>query len=259
MLSDPTDGDPLRVTNGLREFFSDSRSSTQLSDPRLVMGGASPSRAAPYFYALAGRLEAWMREQAKPVLLVTSAVSGEGKSFIAWNVAASIANASGHTLLVEADPAEACAVASPVLSVPGASADRVGDAIRTSASSEDRSIRGLSLLPATLALARNSQSLISAQAHKLIEAARAGGPPRYVIIDAPSVLTGPEAILLARVADAVLFVVAANHTPRGAVATALETVKEFTFAGVVVNRFVPTFSSVRTLKRSKSPRQRPNS
>ena len=56
------------------------------------------------------------------------------------------------------------------------------------------------------------------------------------------VLTAPETQIVARMADALVMVVAANRTPRHAVARALVHFSGCEIAGVVLNRFEPSYS-----------------
>lgn len=150
---------------------------------------------------------------ARPTLLVTSAVPGEGKSIAAASLAAIMARTDGPALLIEADlrrprlarllGVEAGVGLAQVLLAQRELADAVAPT----------SIEGLSLLPAGLSPASNPSDLLGAGALAgILEAARARY--RTIIIDTPPALGMADASLLAPRVDGVLFVVRLGHARR---------------------------------------------
>lgn len=71
--------------------------------PMLVIGAEGMLRSAEPFHSLRITLDNRRADKSTTVLLVTSALSGEGKSFVAFNLAACFASAGTRTLFVDAD------------------------------------------------------------------------------------------------------------------------------------------------------------
>ncbi len=69
-------------------------------------------------------------------------------------------------------------------------------------------------------------------------------PPHYLIVDAPAASSVPEPQILGGLMDALVVVVAANHTPRELVRQTIEKVEGTKVFGIVLNRFEPPHSSL---------------
>ena len=80
-------------------------SAAQVRGPALVVGRSEPQyrKVVEQFHLLAVGLQNWSEEQDKRVFMLTSALSGEGKSFMALNLAASLARIGNRVVLVDAD------------------------------------------------------------------------------------------------------------------------------------------------------------
>lgn len=214
-------------------------------DPRLdeaallLSGAASDARLSPtgeairllrtnVLHALAG--------QERPVVLITSAVAGEGKTLCAAQLALVLARAGGPVLLVEGD------LRRPRLGrLFGRPAERgltqvlFGDC-ELAAAIVPSGHEGLSLLPAGPTPASSPGDLLtSAALSRLIGEARASF--RTVVIDGPPVLGLADTSLLAPHADAVLHVVRLGHVRRREVEASLEQLRGIGAGqvGVVLN------------------------
>ena len=71
--------------------------------PALIAGQVPMSRAAEKFQLLRVWFENWTTAQQKRVIMTSSALPGEGKSFVALNLAATLAIAGYRVMLVDAD------------------------------------------------------------------------------------------------------------------------------------------------------------
>lgn len=157
-------------------------------------------------------------------ILIASGMPGEGKSFVAANLAISLARNSNHNiLLIDGDlrrPTLHTLLGAPnskglsdYLQGTVGMADIMqrdkerGDA----ASSGEQNISKLTLIPSGKASDKSSELVASQRLEELIKALS----PQFdwIVIDAPPVLAVTDAVELARAADAVLLVARAESTP----------------------------------------------
>jgi exopolysaccharide/PEP-CTERM locus tyrosine autokinase len=171
------------------------------------------------------------------VIVVASALPGEGKTFTAINLALSLALERGReVLLVDGD------VAKPHIthlfgleSEPGL-LDLVGAAGRTF---EDTIVKtdypSLYVLPAGSRNLQATEILRSERTTSLL-AALVAEPHRIVLIDSPPLLVTSEAGVLTSLAGQVVLVVKAAHTPQDAVLHAIETIADDKPVSLVLNQ-----------------------
>jgi len=170
-----------------------------------------------------------LEEQGVPghnLIMVTSAFSGEGKSFTSVNLAMSLSLEKDRSvLLVDAD------VIKPHVSrlfgvdgQPGLLDLLRSDATDIESLIIDSDIPGLQILPAghkdehatELLASRRMLAVVSALAHR--------NPSRMVVFDSPPVLQTSEAKVLAGLVGQVVMVVAASETAQAAVLEAVRSV-----------------------------------
>jgi exopolysaccharide/PEP-CTERM locus tyrosine autokinase len=172
------------------------------------------------------------------MIMVTSAVPGEGKSFISSNLAISIAqNIDEHVLLMD------CDLRLPSIhnrfrfeSKTGLSDYLTGN-VPLSSLLVKVGIDKLSILPGGKPPANPSELLSSDKMTQLLEEVRARYEDRYIIIDsAPPQLTA-ESSALARQVDGIVLVINYGKTKRELVADLLEIIGKEKIIGVVFNRF----------------------
>jgi len=170
------------------------------------------------------------------IILVASALPGEGKSFLALNLAHGIAGRGARpVLLVDADggpdsltallgAGERSGLRELVAAPSGRGADLV---LRTAA-------ERLAFLPAGLA-PPDAAAPRGTVAHALQRLAMAL-PDHVLIVDSPPCLSSSEATALAGVAGQVMLVVAAERTTRAEVEAALDAVEACPVLRLVLNR-----------------------
>ncbi len=173
------------------------------------------------------------------VLLVTSALAGEGKSLTALNLAKTLASSDERVLLVDAD------LRRPQLSAlvrtrrePGL-ADLIAGGGRPEEAVQSLT-RELSLLPAGTPVARNPADLLSTDAFRAL-LARLRGTYDRIVFDTPPVGAGADALVLAPLVDGVLVVARSGRVTRDAVGRVLERIAQARgrVLGIVLNRARP--------------------
>lgn len=173
------------------------------------------------------------------LIMVTSSLPGEGKSFTSINLAMSIAMEMDHTvLLVEGD------VAKPAIAgyLGLAAGDRglVDYLTDESLSLEDVLMRTnvpkLTLLRAGRVHPNATELLASQNMHRLTKELAQRYPDRVVIIDAPPMLVSSEAAVLSSLAGQIVMVVECDKTPQRVVKDALNLIGPDKIVGVVLNK-----------------------
>lgn len=159
-------------------------------------------------------------EEGCKVIMVTSAMQGEGKSITAVNLAISYAMTDRKVLLVDCDlrrpkVARLLQMNSKIgLSNLILNPKKKEEAIRTS------KISGLDVLLSGDIPPNPSELLGSPRMQRLIEDLRQSYD--FIILDSPPVNMVTDAVVLAPESDGVLVLVRANHSDRGAVIHAME-------------------------------------
>ncbi|VFQ44324.1 CpsD/CapB family tyrosine-protein kinase [Desulfoluna butyratoxydans] len=176
-------------------------------------------------------------------LLVTSAVPGEGKTFVAANIAASIAGSmDNHVLVVDSDMRHPSMAAYFSLSpqVPG-----LDYYLNHRCALEEviyhTEIDKLSVLPAGGGVPNPSELITSSTMTRMIGEVRERYEDRYVIIDSPPPLFAPETIALAKHVDGIIVVVRNDKTLKKSVADLLERLDRSRVVGIVLNRHKAPF------------------
>lgn len=187
-------------------------------------------------------------ERQANVVLTTSTRPAEGKTFTSINLALSFALEDNiGTVLVDADvprPKVLSHFGLPQTEGITDLIDRPGEVhlrecLRREANSP------LAILPQGLFQGRATELFSRDEAGEFIKDLSARFPDRLIIIDAPPVLATPEAVILAKHVDEVVFVVEANETPEPAVATALDEVLDANErVSLVLNRCMVAESAI---------------
>ncbi len=160
------------------------------------------------------------------LIMVTSALAGEGKSFTSLNLAMSIAAELDHTvMLVDADVARPSVLrmlglppGPGLLDVLDESVDLADALLRTS-------IDKLTVLPSGTPHARATELLASDAMRKLLDDMARRYPDRIIIFDSPPLLLTTESAVLASQMGQIVVVVHAESTPQSAVRRALSTIE----------------------------------
>lgn len=173
------------------------------------------------------------------MIMVTSSLPGEGKSFTAINLAISIAMELDRTvLLVDAD------VAKPRLpEYLGFRAEHgLLDILRQSSHDLSKailrtSIANLAILPAGRTYARATELLASEAMYRLIDDLANRYPDRIVVFDSPPLLSTSESSVLASHMGQIAMVVEVDKTPKTAVREALSRIEgACDVVGMILNK-----------------------
>ena len=173
------------------------------------------------------------------LIMITSSLPGEGKTFTSINLALSLAMELDHeVLLVDADTTR-----TTLTRRLGLDAGRRGlldilrDGMSDAASCEARTqVPGLSVLTAGAPDARAPEILGGAALGHLLEGLAAQREGRVVVFDAPPLLSAPEARVLAPQMGQIVLVVGAGSTHQGTVAQSLALLTECPLVMTLLNR-----------------------
>ncbi|WDI32007.1 hypothetical protein PUV54_02235 [Hyphococcus flavus] len=158
------------------------------------------------------------------IILVTSTRAGEGKTFTASNLALSLALEDNiETLLIDGDLARPKVRERFGLPAAPGLADCMLD------KNLDPETLGWRLKNTTMRILsegarteRPTDLFNTADSQRFWNDLATADPSRLIIVDAPPVLATTEAVILAKYANEILFVVEANSTPESAVAAAID-------------------------------------
>jgi protein-tyrosine kinase len=172
------------------------------------------------------------------LVMIASAVPGEGKTFTALNLALSMRLEEDVTvLLVDGD------VVNPRLSqILGADdarglLDVLKDPSMSAASAVlPTDIPGLTFLPAGHQEPNATELLASARMHDVVAQLAGQDPTRLVLFDSAPLLLTTESQSLTEIAGQILLVVRADQTPQHAVLEAVETLSESKSVSLVLNQ-----------------------
>jgi len=172
------------------------------------------------------------------LIMVSSALSGEGKTFTSINLALSMAHEKDHSvLLVDAD------VANPHTSAMFGAADELGlldvldnPDIPVQSLILPTDVDNLSLLPAGRPRSHSTELLASAAMESVCQTLASLSEGQIMIFDSPPLLQTSEAKVLASLAGQVVIVVRAEITSHDAVTAALAVLDEGKAVSLVLNQ-----------------------
>jgi receptor protein-tyrosine kinase len=185
------------------------------------------------------REHAGPRAERANLVMVTSAIPAEGKSFVALNLAMSIAlEVDSTVLLVDAD------VANPSLMkmthLPPGSKGLLDLLTSTDTKLSDvllrTNVEKLSLLPSGTAHGRATEMLASETMASLLEEMASRYRDRILVFDSPPLLATTEARALAAHMGQIIMVVQADRTTQVLVKHALETIESCPVVMMVLNK-----------------------
>lgn len=179
----------------------------------LVIGDGNRTVLAEQIRIVRTNLSYFGIKDDKKVILVTSSIPGEGKSFVSLNLAVSYALMGKKVALLELDmrkPKIAKQLKMEV--VKGIANHLVGMASMAEITMSVNEVKGLYLLPSG-PIPPNPSELITTEAFKsmIVELKKTYD---YVIFDTPPVSVVTDAQLIAEYADATLYVVMHDKTPK---------------------------------------------
>ena len=210
-------------------------------DPRLVACSTPGSIEAENFMALKAHI-LFAKDGNKPrTIMVTSAIPGEGKTFVAANLAVSLSKGvNEHALLID------CDFHRPSLHKILGYSNREGlqDYLEGKMELADLLIRTkidkLSLLTAGTPTPNPSELLTSKKVKEFFEEVKERYPDRYIVVDCAPAHLLSEASILANYVDCVIFVVLAQKAPRGLISKCIENIGKENILGIVFNGYDTT-------------------
>lgn len=173
------------------------------------------------------------------LVMVTSALEGDGKTFTSLNLAISIAMEQDKSVLfIDADVLKASA--GKLLGLPSNTQGLIDilkhDDIKPEHVMLNTNIPNLRVLPAGTPDEHATELLASEAMHQLMIEMANRYSDRVIVFDSPPLLLTTEASVLASFMGQIVFVAAADTTPEAALKEALERIGEDKAIGLVLNR-----------------------
>lgn len=171
------------------------------------------------------------------LMMISGALPGDGKTFIALNLALSMARERDLSLLlVDGDlPKARITRVLGLIEEPGllgALRDEKADVESLVLNSD---VPGLSFLPAGANPDGAAELIASARMRELADQLIARNPRRLVLFDSPPLLISSEARVLAQIPGQIVLVARSGHTPQRAVTDAIAQVDKAKLQGLVLN------------------------
>ena len=172
------------------------------------------------------------------LIMVTSALPGDGKTFTSINLALSMARERDvSVLLVDADVQKAdVSTVFGLKAVPGLLDTLVDETIDVESLVLRTNLPSLSLLPAGTPVEGATELLSSKRMRHVVSSLIAQNPRRIVLLDSPPLLITSEARALTKIAGQVVLVIRADKTPLPAVQDAVKLFDEHQTVGLVLNQ-----------------------
>ena len=220
-----------------RQIASDLISEQRFSDS-LIMLSSPDSADAETFKVLRGQILFPKDRKVPRSMLVTSTFPAEGKSYVAANLAATLAlSIDEYVLLVDTD------LRRPRLhrmfgysKVQGLHEYLLGGC-KLEELVLKSGIDKLSILPAGKPPRNPTELLSSSMMVKFLDEVKERYQDRFVIIDSPPSNVATEGKFLAQYVDGIIFVVMANKTPRKDIEKAIDNLGRDKILGIVFNGY----------------------
>jgi protein-tyrosine kinase len=207
-----------------------------ISDPRLIYFFQPASLAAEQVRKLRTYLLKRKTSEFPKTIMVTSSTSGEGKSFVAANLAIGIAHDfQTHALLVD------CDLRNPTLAHWfGVEENRgLSDYLTSGGNISEyimkTEVEKLTLLPGGKIEDNPTELIGTKKMEALVTELKSRYRDRYVIFDSTPLLATAESEVLAKMVDEILVVVRAGVTPRETVIQAISSLEKKKILGLVLN------------------------
>jgi len=251
----------IHAENGIEEMPKVDKSQSAYSELQLkfnvetvsAAGIVSPNKQAPYLAdefrhikrpllnnAFGGASEL---VESGNVVMVTSSLPGEGKSFTAANLALSIALEKDYTvLLIDADVTISKITRMFALeNRPGLTNKLENTELDLADMLIKTDFPGLSILPSGKQTPLATELLSSKVMKELVKDMATRYNNRIIIFDSPPLLATPESAVLAEQMGQIVVVVEANKTPQSAVLNALSMLNKEKAINLVLNKTSPGF------------------
>ena len=172
------------------------------------------------------------------VIMITSSLPGDGKTFSSINLALSMAlELDVSVLLVDCDVAKRHVSKIFGLKEDTGLLDALSDeSLDAESLVVGTNLRGLSILPAGRAAEASAEMLSSNRMRQIVASLCVRAPRRILLLDSPPLLITNEGRALVKIAGQVVLVVRAGHTPRHAVQDAAELFDAQQAGGIILNQ-----------------------
>jgi exopolysaccharide/PEP-CTERM locus tyrosine autokinase len=173
------------------------------------------------------------------IIMVTSSLPGDGKTFTSINLALSMAlERDMSVLLVDCDVAKRHITEILGLKQESGLTDALLDeSIDLESLVMQTNINGLAILPSGRRVDGTAELLSSNRMRQLINGLCVRNPRRVVLLDSAPLLITNEGRTLLKIAGQVVLVVRAGYTPRNALQDALALINEKQSGGLILNQF----------------------
>jgi exopolysaccharide/PEP-CTERM locus tyrosine autokinase len=211
-------------------------------NPKLVVSSAPDSMDAENFKILRTQI-LFPKDGKRPrTILITSSFPGEGKTFVAANLAVSIAQSiDEYVLLMDCDLRRPKAHNMLGLS----NTEGLHEYLTGKKDLSDLLIRTrfekLSLLSAGSPSPNPSELLLSTRMKDLFKQVKGRNQDRFIIIDAPPTQITAEAAVLANYTEGIIFVVMAGKSPRATIQRNIEDLGKAKIMGIVFNGYSKSY------------------
>lgn len=183
------------------------------TDRKIVIGEKDRSMIAEQFRVTRTNLQFFITDKKCPVILVTSSIAGEGKTFTSLNLAAVWALADKKTVILELDLRRPKISASlDLLNEKGISNYIVGDVTKEQLPVSVKSTKNLYVVPAGPVPPNPSELLLNHKIEELFTYLRANFD--LIIIDSAPLSLVSDARILSRFADTTIFIIRQQYTPK---------------------------------------------
>jgi len=170
-------------------------------------------------------------------ILVTSALPGEGKTLTSINLAFTFARDFKHTvLLVDADMRRPSVHKYLGTNTGAGLVDYLVDGRPLSEIITWPGVEKMALIPGGAPIKESAELLGSPSMRELVADLKSRYPERYIIFDAPPILTGADVQTFVPLVDHIIIVVQAERTSMDDIARALHFLPEEKILGFVLNR-----------------------
>jgi exopolysaccharide/PEP-CTERM locus tyrosine autokinase len=171
-------------------------------------------------------------------IMVTSSVPGEGKSFVAANLAISIAqNINQHVLLIDCDMRRPCIHTRFGYNGASGLSDYLSKSTSLPSLLLKTPVKRLTILPGGSPPENPAELLSSEQMSQLLIEVRERYHDRYIVIDSPPPHLTAEARAIARQVDGIVLVIKCGMTKREVVSELIEMIGKDKILGIIFNWF----------------------
>lgn len=205
-------------------------------DPNLIAYYSPQSVEAELFKVLRTNLLFPAAGKAPKSILVTSAMPGDGKSFVSANLAISMAQGiEEHVLLIDADMRKPSIHRLFGQQSPAGLADYLSNGADLPNLLLKTPVPKLTILPGGAPPSNPAELLSSKKMKALLDEVVNRYEDRFIIIDSPPPAMAIETTAIAKIVHGVIVVVKAGKTPKQAVSDVIEQIGKEKILGIVLN------------------------